>query len=290
MAYHINPETGEPGSCSATIKCPFGGSSEHYDTPNEARSAYEKTMEADGYVFKPHKFGAAEFKPATEAELTESREKAKNAYATDFPKGVILTASDKAMLEKVTEGKKVPDAKIDEFLDRQFAIELPGRSSGYTSDGAKAVFDHLRLVRAQSQTPSTLTKLDNFDPATQSVFTAEARKDPAKMAKAITKTLNDVEHLRKLADESYWTADNWEEGNDQEKARLRADAEVNIEMSKRAEVRADAMMTEMKWKLENDKQFASRANPNAVKSALRFRLRENPGEQSIGKVRKVTGE
>ena len=43
--YHVN-KTGEPGRCEATILCPFNMSSDqHHSTPEEARAAYEKTME-----------------------------------------------------------------------------------------------------------------------------------------------------------------------------------------------------------------------------------------------------
>lgn len=41
-AYHVNPETGEPGVCSAQIQCRFGDFTEHYGTVAQARSAYEK--------------------------------------------------------------------------------------------------------------------------------------------------------------------------------------------------------------------------------------------------------
>lgn len=44
--YHINPETGNAGECSAKKdNCPFGADSEHYTTPEAAREAYEKTQE-----------------------------------------------------------------------------------------------------------------------------------------------------------------------------------------------------------------------------------------------------
>jgi hypothetical protein len=43
--FHINPQTGEVGPCRATTNCPFGDlESEHYDSKEEARGAYEKTM------------------------------------------------------------------------------------------------------------------------------------------------------------------------------------------------------------------------------------------------------
>lgn len=46
--YHVNPETGRAGACSATFKCPFGDlETEHYASAAEARKAFEKSMEAE---------------------------------------------------------------------------------------------------------------------------------------------------------------------------------------------------------------------------------------------------
>lgn len=43
--FHVNPETGNAGACSATAgRCPFGGEAEHYSTAEDARKAYEKVM------------------------------------------------------------------------------------------------------------------------------------------------------------------------------------------------------------------------------------------------------
>jgi hypothetical protein len=39
--YHVSPATGNPGPCKAIKACPFGGASDHYDSPEEARDAYE---------------------------------------------------------------------------------------------------------------------------------------------------------------------------------------------------------------------------------------------------------
>ena len=38
--YHINSK-GEPGVCKAQQACPFGDASEHYDSPEAAREAFE---------------------------------------------------------------------------------------------------------------------------------------------------------------------------------------------------------------------------------------------------------
>lgn len=45
MAYHINPRSGEPGSCKATAgKCPFASANDHFETKEDARKAYEELM------------------------------------------------------------------------------------------------------------------------------------------------------------------------------------------------------------------------------------------------------
>ncbi len=44
--YHVNPETGKAGACSATFKCPFGDlEKEHFPSAAEARKSFEKRME-----------------------------------------------------------------------------------------------------------------------------------------------------------------------------------------------------------------------------------------------------
>lgn len=45
--YHINPKTGDPALCRAKIKCPFGNfESDHYDSKESARTAYEERQDA----------------------------------------------------------------------------------------------------------------------------------------------------------------------------------------------------------------------------------------------------
>lgn len=44
--YHINPETGNPGRCTAKKQCRFGGEAAHYSSEKEARDAYEVTQSA----------------------------------------------------------------------------------------------------------------------------------------------------------------------------------------------------------------------------------------------------
>lgn len=51
--YHINPETGKPGKCTATIQeCKYKVSdSEHYSSIQEAETAYEHKMNATHGIF-----------------------------------------------------------------------------------------------------------------------------------------------------------------------------------------------------------------------------------------------
>lgn len=44
--YHINPETGNAGTCTAVKHCRFGESSAHYDSAEGARAAYEVAQKA----------------------------------------------------------------------------------------------------------------------------------------------------------------------------------------------------------------------------------------------------
>ncbi len=78
MSFHINPETGDPGKCSASKgKCPFGGT--HYDSEAEARAGYEELM--------ANPFGS----PAAQKHLHEEKLLPElEEYVTDGPLGRFL--------------------------------------------------------------------------------------------------------------------------------------------------------------------------------------------------------
>jgi hypothetical protein len=43
LKYHINPATGEPRVCNATVRaCRYGGSEDHFESKDDARAAYEE--------------------------------------------------------------------------------------------------------------------------------------------------------------------------------------------------------------------------------------------------------
>lgn len=48
--FHINPSTGNPGPCKAARACPFGGADRHFDSAQEARTAFELEMGGDNTI------------------------------------------------------------------------------------------------------------------------------------------------------------------------------------------------------------------------------------------------
>lgn len=44
MSYHVNPQTGEPGKCTAEIQCRFGSDADHYTDEVSARQAFEQSQ------------------------------------------------------------------------------------------------------------------------------------------------------------------------------------------------------------------------------------------------------
>lgn len=56
MRYHVNPETGDAGKCSANKgNCPFGGENEHYTSSEAARAAFEAKQDSQVFAKLPLK-------------------------------------------------------------------------------------------------------------------------------------------------------------------------------------------------------------------------------------------
>lgn len=85
VTYHINPRTGEPNVCRATLRgCPLGiVAAAHVETAQECRNMYERVM-ADHVL--PHRATRANARsvwklpPAVEAEVYEVKIPAMHAY------------------------------------------------------------------------------------------------------------------------------------------------------------------------------------------------------------------
>jgi hypothetical protein len=69
--YHVNPESGEPGTCKAMKSCPFGGADVHYTSPEAARAAYENSQTGAFSSPKPARIKRVPT-PKTKSEFAEA--------------------------------------------------------------------------------------------------------------------------------------------------------------------------------------------------------------------------
>lgn len=76
--FHINPETGDPGVCTAEVKCPFGDlEADHYPSPEIARVTYEirmKHAELKDLKKKQNVLNRANGKPEVEEITSQQRQ------------------------------------------------------------------------------------------------------------------------------------------------------------------------------------------------------------------------
>jgi hypothetical protein len=137
--YHVTAK-GEPGICRAMHQCPLGGESEHFDTPEAARSGFEAKMTADllpGGVQKSQ-LGKRELNKlariTTDREILEaivengSDRTFKNlAENPETPADILSAArsktSDPTVVEKLLVHNNYPvsDMPADDFLTAQKA-------------------------------------------------------------------------------------------------------------------------------------------------------------------------
>lgn len=118
--YHVNPQTGVPGVCSANNgRCPYGSAADHHDSPQAAVKAFEasfsaavpqaqkKASSADMGAFQQAK---AEFKQAEAhaKSLTVNTEERRQAYRDLNAKRTAMEAQQ-LELEKKGLGHLIPD-------------------------------------------------------------------------------------------------------------------------------------------------------------------------------------
>lgn len=110
--YHVNP-AGEPGPCGANINCPFGGESEHYETKEAAREAYEKNMTTETLP------AASKKSTITDAEVS------------------------KAIYELISYGD-------DSYLYNEKAAENWAKKTGMKQEAFQAAIDQLKKEDAEA--------------------------------------------------------------------------------------------------------------------------------------------
>jgi hypothetical protein len=82
--FHINPETGKPGVCTASARpCLYGEDTPHFNTPDEARTVYEQAMSDVGIptLSRPRRNVGLPELPKTDIErISEVKEMTNKAY------------------------------------------------------------------------------------------------------------------------------------------------------------------------------------------------------------------
>ena len=126
--FHINAK-GEPGKCSAQSgNCPFGGDTDHYNSLDEAQSAFEKTMASETFTVVKNTdrpdFSAYTVRnvEAFDLSLAKSLETAQREYSSySSSEEINKWISDK--IDAVEENQKALDRAVPGTSDRTAAQE-----------------------------------------------------------------------------------------------------------------------------------------------------------------------
>lgn len=121
--YHINPVTGEAGSCSATKgPCPFGGPDEHFDSLKAAGEAYEVVMAEHMFLSQQDTAaGAAALARQVAAEEQAQRELSEKAgYNND------ATIAREGLLGYATMFMQVGQSSDERLIGEQLQVMVEG--------------------------------------------------------------------------------------------------------------------------------------------------------------------
>lgn len=100
MKYHLNPETGTVGRCSAKRRCRFGDDSNHYPTEQLAREALEEALSAKYGVANSHT--RADF---TTVKVTMAKALEDHALV-DFAEKLKPVANEEEMIQEWFDGDR----------------------------------------------------------------------------------------------------------------------------------------------------------------------------------------
>lgn len=125
--FHINHKTGQPGPCKAQMACPFGDlQADHYDSPGDARNAYEAKMKAHTFKPKTKRKMMAGVSLVLAASFSLSGCKATDISIPDIQVPNLPTPSQSA---PVTPGPtEATPPNVKELLDKLNTLEVKGRA------------------------------------------------------------------------------------------------------------------------------------------------------------------
>lgn len=153
MKYHINSTTGEPGLCKAKIKCRFGDiETEHYDSKESARNAYELKFSKDTIpepikVFhgSPNKFDEFDYAKIGAQGTSEGQ----GFYFTDNNEVASNYSTGGYIYEVDFHGKKalsITSNTISKEDFRNILLEMHRAGSNYLSNWGDVEYDGLDEV------------------------------------------------------------------------------------------------------------------------------------------------
>lgn len=140
--FHINPGTGNPGSCSAQAgNCPFGNDDEHYTSEEAARAAYEKQMDSESFSVVRDRDKVRAMKAIAQELIntTLARKAALDARKATVPG----TPERKEASAKVAETKAANEAAIAKTT----ALGRTPKSFIYGVDHNGAIYNNAQLHR-----------------------------------------------------------------------------------------------------------------------------------------------
>lgn len=271
VRYHINPETGRAGQCTAKKQCRFGvPASQHYNSKDEARAAYESKMSAGNVTSVTTKRTVVSSQKTT-PKSNANTGSTDTAVLVDNLKQQIehfpmwrFNNSEQTLLKKLAEGRKVSNETLDDFLhnNRNLSVEDQYITSADAKENAQ-LLDNVTKIRKTYNSPSTLVTLDNFDPATHTIFSnPQARKMGSIAGKAISREFAHAEWMEELA----------QQHENEIKYSLTDDESRKIEngvlkcRDERAasEAKLMAQLKEVKYLMDNDESFRKTLTPTII--------------------------
>lgn len=154
--FHVNPETGEPGKCSALAgNCPFGGDDEHFASLEAAKTQSEELLSSQ-FLDKGFKKTRVQVSRETVEELVEELHEAADAY---YQRG---------------EESKLTDEEFDAKLDYLQQIYDSGRFDELLAEGSKG-FNLLENDPALGTSVDSDETIEHIIPM---LSLAKAKKEP----------------------------------------------------------------------------------------------------------------
>lgn len=276
--WHNSDEGSGPCRAASMEACPFSGDSgdeNHFDTQEEAQEAFEKKNE--------DRDSARLSKSKTPAR-TFSEEESKSLYALSNLN--VLNAKHRKVVQDFSEGKKVTDKRLDDFIHHNRSLDYGIDSGGFELKEGTAAFKAIEAERNSRGTKNTMPTVDSFDPSTQTVFSQPiARKNPHFSLRALKKQLDSADWVEEVSERS---AERSQRESDPEEADHHARASrKQYEDAREIRARADAMVKEIDWLSKNDSGYAELMKTTPLERIVNMRTARDYDYDAISGVKKA---